>query len=157
MIHPTERITASAANLATAPQQAEALVLNCMDHRLISAVADYLDGRGLRGNYDQISLAGGAIGIMTKPGSSWAETFWAHVALARRLHGIRRIIVIDHRDCGACKSFVDKDCARDRDEELAIHMALMESLADEIRTREPELAVELLLMDLDGSVEVLDA
>ena len=36
-------------------------------------------------------------------------------------------------------------------------MALMESLADEIRTREPGLAVELLLMDLDGSVEVLDA
>ncbi len=144
------------ANLATAPQQAEALVLNCMDHRLIAAVAQYLHARGLRGKYDQISLAGGAIGIMSDQTSPWAETFWAHVALARELHGIRKIIVIDHRDCGACKTLVDKDCAKDRDRELAIHMTSMEALADEIRTREPGLSVELLLMDLDGSVAVLD-
>jgi hypothetical protein len=31
----------------------------------------------------------------------------------------------------------------------------MEALADEIRTRERDLEVELLLMDLDGSVEVI--
>jgi len=32
----------------------------------------------------------------------------------------------------------------------------MEALADEIITREPGLEVELLLMDLNGSVEAID-
>ncbi|WP_092369675.1 carbonic anhydrase [Cribrihabitans marinus] len=137
-------------------QQAEALVLNCMDHRLIGAVADYLDGRGLTGKYDQIVLAGGAVGVMADETAPWAETFWAHVGLARELHGISRIIVIDHRDCGACKAFVGSDCAEDPDHEIAVHTQRMEALADEIRTREPGLKVELLFMDLDGRVETLD-
>ncbi|MDX8350837.1 carbonic anhydrase [Cognatiyoonia sp. IB215182] len=136
--------------------EAEALVLNCMDYRLISAVTDYLDARGLTGKYDQISLAGGAIGVMADEAAPWAETFWAHVKLARQLHGIKRVIIIDHRDCGACKAFVGQDCADDSDREQLIHMRTMEALADEVRTREPGLAVEVLLMDLDGSVQRLD-
>lgn len=134
----------------------EALVLNCMDYRLIAPVSDYLERRGLRGRYDQISLAGGAIGVMSDETSPWAETFWQHVKLARDLHGIRKIIVIDHRDCGACKAFVGQDCADEREGETTIHMIWMEALADELKTREPDLDVELLLMDLDGSVEVID-
>ena len=134
----------------------EALVLNCMDYRLIAPVADYLDGRGLRGRYDQIVLAGGAIGVMSDQTSAWAETFWQHVKLARDLHGIRKIIVIDHRDCGACKAFVGQECADEREGETVIHMVWMEALADEIKTREPDLDIELLLMDLDGSVERID-
>ncbi|WP_299649167.1 carbonic anhydrase [uncultured Tateyamaria sp.] len=133
----------------------EALVLNCMDHRLIAPVADYLEGRGLRGRYDQIVLAGGAIGVMSDQTRAWAETFWQHVKLARDLHGIRKVIIIDHRDCGACKAFVGPTCADERERETIIHMIWMEALADEIRTREPDLDVELLLMDLDGSVEAM--
>ncbi len=133
--------------------QTEALVLNCMDYRLVGAVADYLDGRGLRGKYDQITLAGGAIGVMSDQTTAWAKTFWQHVALARKLHGIRKVIIIDHRDCGACKAFVSTDCADIREVETVTHMKWMEALADEIAKREPGLEVETLLMDLDGSVE----
>ena len=143
--------------VATQPvHQTEALVLNCMDYRLVSAMADYLQRRGLRGKYDQVTLAGGAIGVMSDQTAAWAETFWQHVALARSLHSICRIIVIDHRDCGACKAIVGPDCADVREEETATHMKWMEALADEIRTREPGLEVELVLMDLDGSVETFD-
>ncbi len=45
------------------------------------------------------------------------------------------------------------DCADDRDTEWAINSKWMEELAVELKTREPKLIVELLLMDLDGSVE----
>lgn len=138
------------------PHATEALVLNCMDHRLIASVADYLDGRGLRGRYDQIVLAGGAIGVMSDDASPWSETFWQHVKLARDHDGIRKIIVIDHRDCGACKSCGGHGAADDRERETVAHMIWMEALADEIKTREPDLAVELLLMDLDGSVEQIE-
>lgn len=137
-------------------QQTEALVLNCMDYRLVGAVADYLDGRGLRDKYDQITLTGGAIGVMSDQTSAWAKTFWQHVALARELHHIRRIIIIDHRDCTACKTFVRGDYADIREIETATHMIWMEALADEITTREPGLEIEILLMDLDGSVETFE-
>ena len=151
------RDQARSIRLSEPPHAAEALVLNCMDYRLIGAVADYLDARGLRGHYDQISLAGGAIGVMSDQAAPWAETFWAHVKLARTLHGISKVIVIDRRDCGACKAFVGADCADDPEPEMVIHMQKMEALADEIRTREPGLQVELFLKDLDGTVVPLDA
>lgn len=155
-MHVQMNLAAKAANLATAPQQAEALVLNCMEYRLIAAVADYLDTRGLRGRYDQISLAGGALGIMSDKTAPWADAFWTHVALARKLHGIRRVIVIDHRDCRACKTLIDQDCAKHHEYEMAIHMKSMEAFADEIKTREPGLEVEVLLMDMDGSVTTME-
>ncbi len=126
-----------------------------MDHRLIGAVANYLDVRGLTGRYDQIALAGGAIGVMADVTAPWAETFWTHVKLARELHQIGKVIVIDHRDCGACKAFLGKGCAEDPKRELLIHKRKMVALANEIRVREPGLDVELLLMNLDGSVERL--
>lgn len=143
-------------NVAHASHPVSALVLNCMDHRLVAAVTEYLHGRGLQGQYDQISLAGGAIGILSDQSTPWAETFWAQLALARDLHGVRKVIMIDHRDCGACKAFVGKDCAKDRDRELALHLNAMKALSTEIRKRAPEMAVELLFMELDGSVTRLD-
>ncbi len=135
---------------------AEALVLNCIDHRLIGTVTNYLHSRGLEGRYDQISIAGGAIGVMSAQTKSWSETFWQHLDLARKLHGIRKVIVIDHRDCGACKELVGKNCADNREREFGIHRKWMTALANKIRSFRPGLEVELILMDLDGSVEDID-
>ncbi|MFQ6548481.1 carbonic anhydrase [Aestuariibius sp. 2305UL40-4] len=149
LAHPQPADTNSSAH------QAEALVLSCMDFRLIGAVADYMDTRGLAGRYDHIILAGGAMGVMAKDHPDWDRTFWQHLSLARKLHGIKRLILIDHRDCGACKMFVGPDCADDPDGELVTHMRVMEALADDVRTREPGLEVELILMDLDGTVTSL--
>lgn len=135
------------------PHQLTALLLNCMDYRLVADVVRYMDSRGLRAQYDQITLAGAAIGVLADRRPAWGKTFWEHVTLARELHNIKKIIVIDHRDCGACKAFVDLDCAEDRESETQIHRNWLARLASEIELREPALEVELLLMDLDGSVE----
>jgi carbonic anhydrase len=134
----------------------EALVLSCMDFRMMDHVADFLERKGLRENYDMVTIAGGAIGVMNPEKPSWGETFWEHVDLARDLHGIRRIIVIDHRDCGACKAFVTSDCAVNRHNELEIHTKWLRDLSSEIAKRAPGLAVELYLMDLNGSAEEIE-
>ena len=133
--------------------QTEALVLSCMDHRLVDDVTRYMNTRGMRSKYDQITLAGASIGVLTDEKSSWSKTFWEHVELARELHGIKKIIVIDHRDCAACKAFVTPTCGQDPAAELKLHTIMLNRLADEVRTREPGLKVELFLMNLDGSVE----
>ncbi len=136
---------------------AEALVVTCMDFRLVGSVASYLQGLGLEGNYDHVALAGAALGVMQDPGSAWARTFWDHLKLARELHGIKRVIVIDHRDCGACKALIGPDCADDPSREAEIHRQALMALSEEIRIRAPDLKVELALMDLDGSVTVIQS
>ena len=133
--------------------RAEALVLSCMDFRMIDHVADFLGQKGLRGKYDMVAVAGAAIGVMNGDKPGWGELFWEHVDLARDLHGIQRVIVIDHRDCGACKAFVSSDCAEDRRGELEIHTKWLKDLRSEVDRRAPGLEVELYLMDLDGTVE----
>ena len=135
----------------------EALVLSCMDYRMMDHVAKFLAGKGLQGNYDMVAIAGAAIGVMNQAKPNWGELFWEHVDLAYNMHGISRVIVIDHRDCGACKAFVSNDCANNRQGELEIHTRWLTELLSEFARRAPELCVELYLMDLDGSVEEIAA
>lgn len=137
----------------TEARKTKALLLNCMDHRLVDDVTRYMNSRGMCDSYDQIALAGAAIGVLTEEKSAWGETFWDHVDMARELHDIGKIIVIDHRDCGACKAFVTPECGQDPDAELKLHSIMLNRLAKEIGNREPGLEVELLLMNLDGTVQ----
>ncbi|MFD0914812.1 carbonic anhydrase [Pseudahrensia aquimaris] len=147
--------TKQESEIGSSPHHAEALVLNCMDYRLVDDVTRYMEARGMRDSYDQVILAGAAIGALTYKRNAWGQTFWEHVRLARELHGIRRLIVIDHRDCGACKGLIDIHCADDPEEELAVHRHWMQKLIDEAAEREPDLVVEALFMELDGSVSAL--
>ena len=41
---------------------------------------------------------------MVAPASAkWHETFWDNLAASIGLHGIKSVIAIDHRDCGAAR------------------------------------------------------
>lgn len=151
----TETSPESAVKVQSKGHTTEALVLSCMDFRMMDHVSNFLADKGLQGKYDLVAIAGAAIGVMNDAKPTWGELFWEHVGLAQDLHEIRRVIVIDHRDCGACKAFVSSDCADDRQHELEIHTKWLSSLLEEVQNRAPDLAVELYLMDLDGSVEVI--
>ncbi len=133
----------------------DALLLNCIDYRLAAATTRYMAGRGMDGKYDQVVLAGAALGAKNDKFPAWGTTFWQHVQVAIDLHQIHQIIVIDHRDCGAYKVILGKDLAGDPREEFAVHAAQMRSLKADIAARHPKLAVELLLMGLDGKVETV--
>jgi Putative carbonic anhydrase len=131
----------------------EALLLNCIDYRLTAATTRYMTGHGMAGKYDQLSLAGASLGAENDKFPAWAATFWDHVQLAIELHHIRRVVVMDHRDCGAYRVLLGKDLAADPREEFAVHAAQMRALRAAIAEKHPQLAVELLLMALDGRAE----
>jgi hypothetical protein len=133
----------------------DALLLNCIDYRLTAATTQYMAGRGMAGKYDQLVLAGAALGAKNDKFPDWGRTFWEHVQVAIDLHNIHQIIVIDHRDCGAYKAILGKDLAGNPAEELAVHAERMRSLKADIAARQPKLAVELFLMGLDGKVEAI--
>jgi hypothetical protein len=140
---------------AFAAGTAEALLLNCIDYRLTGATTRYMAEKQLAGKYDQVILAGASLGANTEKFPSWGTTFREHVQIAIDLHHIRRIVVIDHRDCGAYKEILGKDLAANPKEEFEVHAAQMRSLKTDIGRKHPDLEVELLLMGLDGKVETV--
>jgi hypothetical protein len=133
----------------------EALLLTCIDYRLIAATTRYMAEQQMDGKYDEFILAGAALGVENRKFPDWARTFWEHVQLAIDLHKIRRIIVMDHRDCGFYKDIHGKDLAADPADELKVHAAQMHLVKADIGRRHPALAVELLLMGLDGKAETV--
>jgi carbonic anhydrase len=143
------------ARSAQAAGSVEALLLSCMDFRLMDEIERYMTERGLRDNYDHVVLAGASLGAVTDRYPAWNRTFWDHLGIAIELHHIRRVIVMDHRDCGAYKVIFGEDFAADAERETAVHRGKLHELAGLLKERHPALEVELLLMSLDGSVEAI--
>lgn len=140
---------------AAAASDIEALLLTCMDFRLIDDSVRYMDRRGMTNKYDQVILAGASLGALTGQKPEWGREFWDHVQVAKDLHRIDKIIVMDHRDCGAYKVFLGDNYADDPARETALHAEYLRKLAAQVKEKHPDLGVELLLMSLDGSVETI--
>ena len=136
-------------------KEAEALLLSCMDFRLMAHVARYMASRKMVGAYDHVIVAGASLGVLTDRYPAWGKTFWEHVEIAIALHKIPKVMVMDHRDCGAYETLLGEEHAKDAAAERAIHAQHLTELRQAINARYPKLEVELLLMALDGKVETI--
>jgi carbonic anhydrase len=130
----------------------DALLLTCMDYRLENEILAYMDGRGMRDKYDHVVLAGASLGALTSQRPDWGRTFFQHLDVAIQLHHIHKVIVIDHRDCGAYKTFLGEKAVATPAAETAVHDQNLRALRAEIRKRHSKLEVELGIMALDGKV-----
>jgi len=130
---------------------AEAIVITCMDFRLIDDTVKYLDNLGYNNNYDNFILAGASLGYNQKKYTAWIETLDTHIELAKNLHEIKEVIVIDHMHCGAYKIFYNKKSIS-RNEEIELHKQNLSAFEKSINKKYPKLKVKTLLMDLDGTM-----
>lgn len=137
---------------AEAGGHADALLLSCMDYRLVDDIVRYMDARGMTNDYDHVVLAGGSLGAVSEK-LNWGKTFWDHLDVAIKLHHIKKVIILDHKDCGAYRVVFERDFTGD--EELAIHREQLTKLRAAINQKHPDLEVETLIMDLDGKVAPL--
>jgi len=78
--------------IRSGPLRCEAIAVTCIDYRLQNSIHDWLTTRVGIHNFDRVALAGGVFDLaaVTK-----------QVELADRLHAIRRVILVNHEDCGA--------------------------------------------------------
>ena len=81
----------------------EAMVLSCMDPRFQPKVFKYLKAKKLTGKYSSFTIAGATIGVTHKKFKKWHSTFIDNLSTSIKLHKIKKIIVINHKDCGAAK------------------------------------------------------
>jgi carbonic anhydrase len=133
----------------------DALLLNCIDYRLTGATTNFMTRQHMAGKYDQVVLAGAALGAKNDKFPDWSKTFWDHVQVALDLHHIHKIVIVDHRDCGAYNVILGKDLASNPKEEFEVHATQMRSLRTDIAAKYPSLQVEMFLMALNGSAETV--
>jgi carbonic anhydrase len=93
-----------------AAEKATVFLLTCMDYRYAHRIIDLMDSKGLRRKYDIFVLAGAAAGA--NEDEKWREVLVEHIKTARLVgHPIDRIMILEHRDCGAYREFFGLDWA----------------------------------------------
>jgi len=106
--------------------QADILLLTCMDFRFFSKISEKMKGK----KYDHVILAGAALGVVGGK-KQWHDTFFDHLDLAIKLHSVNRVIVMEHRECGAYgppPGFGLLPKEPERDEERRVHCEQVETL-----------------------------
>ena len=81
----------------------KAMVLSCMDPRFQTKVSNYLKRRKLNNKYSAFTIAGAAVGVTASKFKKWHTTFWENLNTSIKIHRIEKLIVINHKDCGAAK------------------------------------------------------
>ena len=100
-----------------------------------------------------MSLAGASLAAVSDKFPSSNAAFWDHIGIAKTLHHIKKVIVVDHRDCGAYKVAYGKDYQGEGAAETAQHKGVMEQVKAKLAKLHPELESEFYLMALDGKAE----
>jgi carbonic anhydrase len=133
----------------------EAMLLSCIDPRMVAPVYKYMDQRGLTGQYSQFVIAGAAIAVVAPKFAAWRPAFWDNLATTVQLHHIKRLIAIDHRDCGAAQIAYGAPSIADPQTETETHRKVLAGFRKEVGKRHPKLTIETGLMALDGSIQTL--
>ena len=81
----------------------EAMVLSCIDPRFQTKVYKYLKNKKLTGKYSSFTIAGAGVGVTHKKFKNWQSTFLENLSTSIKIHKIKKLIVINHEDCGAAK------------------------------------------------------
>jgi carbonic anhydrase len=151
---------AGAGGLALIPLRAraadiEALALTCIDYRLVDDGVKFFNSIHLMKEYDQVALAGASLAAVSPKFPSSNAAVWDHVVIAKQLHHIKKVIFLDHRDCGAYKVAFGKEFAAAHDAETLQHKGVMQQAKTMLAQKHPDLGCEGYLMALNGTAEKL--
>ena len=131
----------------------EAMLLSCIDPRMVTPVYKYMDQRDLAGRYSQFVIAGATIAVVAPKFKAWRPAFWDNLATSVQLHHIKRLIAIDHRDCGAAQIAYGAASIATPEIETETHRKALAEFGTAIVKRHPGLVIETGLMALDGSLQ----
>lgn len=132
----------------------EAMLLSCIDPRIVTPVYNYMEKRGLGGKYSQFVIAGAAIAVVAPKFTAWRPAFWDNLATSVELHHLTRVIAIDHRHCGAARIAYGADSIANLQIETTTHREVLAEFRRAVAEHHPQLAVETGLMALDGSLQM---
>lgn len=124
------------------------MLVTCIDYRYPRRIVDAMQRLTPGKVYDQFILAGASLGAC-RP--DWRKVLIEHIEAALALgHDIRRIVILDHRDCGAYRvpdklqippKILKEGLKEDilPSEELAAHQRVLSKLIPKLR-KHPRIA-----------------
>mgnify|MGYP001182641935 CR=1 FL=1 len=130
----------------------KAMVLSCIDPRFQPIVYNYLKKKNLSGKYSSFTIAGSAVGVTANKFKKWHKVFWDNFKTSVKLHNIKKLIVINHRDCGAAKIINGKKEFSDINE-IKVHKNSFQKIKKVFKKKYPKLSIELKIISLNSKVE----
>ena len=134
-----------------AAHNAKVFLVTCMDFRFINDENDHMIEKGYNVNFDAFVLAGVSIGINQTKYPEWAKTLFDHIEISKSLHHVQKVVLFDHLDCGAYKTFCPG--FKTEEEERELHVKELKIAAEKIRAKFPDLKVVCKIMHTNRSVE----
>ena len=130
----------------------KAMVLSCIDPRFQPIVYNYLKKKKLMGKYSSFTIAGSAVGVTANKFKKWHKVFWENFDMSVKLHNIKKLIVINHRDCGAAKIINGKK-EFSTINETKVHKTSFQKLKKIFKKKYPRLKLELKLVSLNKKIQ----
>lgn len=136
--------------------KAKALLIHCIDFRFIKNKKEWMEKEELLGTCDVVSLAGASQNIVAPKNEADKELVFRQIEIARRLHSISEVVLMNHSDCGAYggkKAFQNESAEEDK------HISDMREARAEILKKFPDLKVRLVLACIgeEGDISFKDA
>jgi hypothetical protein len=141
----------------------DVMLVNCIDPRFTSehynalATLKGIERRSLEDNYSHFVIAGGVLGTVHPSFAKWHETFWENLDVSVKLHKIRRVVGLTHRDCGAAKIALGDSIMDSREAETNAHGKWLKTFAKSVNIRHPHLEVVIGIIDFDGKIDLIQA
>ncbi|MCX6796770.1 MAG: hypothetical protein NTW06_04745 [Candidatus Falkowbacteria bacterium] len=117
--------------------QCKAILIHCMDFRLIKETTRWMIEKDYLGDCDVISLAGASKELIDGDEGASALIL-KQIELAHALHGANEVVLIHHSDCGAYKNSYNFASAAEEEEKQYEHILKTEGL---IRSKFVEMKV----------------
>ena len=125
----------------------KAMVLSCIDPRFQPKVFNYLKKKKLTGKYSSFTIAGAAIGVTSNKFKKWHSTFWQNLETSITLHKIKKLIVLNHQDCGAAK-IINGTKLFNLNIEKKIHEKSFKLIKQKLKKKFPKMKIETKIMSL---------
>lgn len=112
----------------------KAVAVTCIDYRFQGYIDKWLKDHFRPGTFDRVALAGGIKNI---------DIVLEQVGISHRLHHIKKVVLINHEDCGA---YGQESTLEKHSEDLKIARTRINEIY-------PDLIVETYYLHLDGKFE----
>jgi len=115
----------------------DAFVATCIDFRIQKTIDTWIQENIGEGNFDRVAIAGGVLDL---------DAVLAQIELSDRLHSIKRVVLMNHEDCGGYG-------AEGSDER---HRADLLAAKETVSARFPHLEITPYYVHLDGNVVAIN-
>ena len=123
------------------------MVLTCIDPRCQPKINSTMKKKKLIGKYSLFSIAGSTLGITSKNLKNWEKVFWKNFSISYHLHGIKKLIAINHYDCGLAK-MLNKKKLFNKQIEKKIHDKSFKSLKKSFSKKYPKFKLETKIISV---------